>query len=66
MRRALATVSSALGIFAAMNLALASTIAFDQDTPGAAPAGWRCGVTGRGSPKWVIEADATAPSKPTC
>jgi len=42
----------------------AATISFDQDTPGAAPSGWHCGVTGRGSPKWLIEKDASAPSKP--
>jgi len=40
------------------------TISFDQDAPGALPAGWRFGVTGRGSPKWAVEADATAPSQP--
>ena len=42
----------------------AATISFDQDAPGAAPPGWRAGVTGRGSPKWRVEADPTAPSKP--
>ena len=47
-----------------MQTALAETISFDQDTAGAAPAGWRTGVTGRGSPKWTVEADASAPSKP--
>lgn len=47
-----------------MTTTLAATISFDQDAPGAAPAGWRAGVTGRGSPKWAVEADATAPSKP--
>lgn len=47
-----------------MTTTLAATISFDQDAPGVAPAGWRAGVTGRGSPKWAVEADATAPSKP--
>lgn len=42
----------------------AATISFDQDNPGALPVGWRSGVTGRGSPIWMVEADATAPSKP--
>ena len=41
-----------------------ATISFDQDNPGALPAGWRAGVTGRGSPLWTVEADASAPSKP--
>ncbi len=44
--------------------ALADTTGFDEDAVGTVPAGWTCGVTGRGSPKWVVEADATAPSKP--
>jgi hypothetical protein len=47
-----------------MNTPLAATLSFDQDAVGAVPAGWRAGVTGRGSPKWSVEADATAPSKP--
>ena len=47
-----------------MNTPLAATISFDQDTAGTGPAGWHAGVTGRGSPKWSVEADATAPSKP--
>jgi len=44
--------------------ALADTSGFDQDPAGAPPAGWACGVTGRGSPKWAVETDPTAPSKP--
>jgi hypothetical protein len=44
--------------------ALAETVGFDQDPAGSPPAGWVCGVTGRGSPKWAVEADSTAPSKP--
>ena len=44
--------------------ALADTTGFDQDPTGAVPPGWTCGVTGRGSPKWAVEADMTAPSKP--
>ena len=43
---------------------LADTSGFDQDPTGAPPAGWTCGVTGRGSPKWAVETDPTAPSKP--
>jgi hypothetical protein len=44
--------------------ALADTTGFDQDPTGVVPVGWTCGVTGRGSPKWTVEADPTAPSKP--
>src|SRR5581483_4189772 len=39
-------------------------INFDQDQPGSLPTGWKSGVTGRGSPKWAIEKDNTAPSPP--
>jgi len=63
VKQALATLT-AIGAMAAMTTTLAQTISFDQDAAGAAPAGWRAGVTGRGSPKWLVEADATAPSKP--
>src|SRR5438309_11179376 len=42
----------------------AETVSFDRDAQGALPAGWRSGVTGRGSPKWSVEADTSAPSKP--
>jgi len=44
--------------------AKAATINFDKDQPGHLPAGWTAGVTGRGSPRWTVEADATAPSQP--
>ena len=44
--------------------AMAETVNFDNDKPGGLPAGWSAGVTGRGTPKWVVEPDASAPSKP--
>jgi hypothetical protein len=47
----------------AMN-AQAETSNFDTDKAGMLPAGWTAGVTGRGTPKWTVENDATAPSKP--
>ena len=43
---------------------MARTVDFDDDQPGGLPAGWLAGVTGKGSPKWVVEEDATAPSAP--
>ena len=56
-----------LAVFAALTLmtgiAMAETINFDNDKPGSVPAGWEPGVTGRGTPKWVVEADASGPSK---
>lgn len=42
----------------------AETENFDKAAVGSIPAGWKCGVTGRGSPRWQVEADSTAPSKP--
>jgi len=40
------------------------TASFDTDKPGKLPAGWFADVTGRGSSRWTIESDTTAPSKP--
>jgi hypothetical protein len=40
------------------------TVNFDSDAPGALPAGFLAGVTGRGSPRWVVESDPSAPSSP--
>ena len=42
----------------------AETENFDSARVGMPPPDWTAGVTGRGSPRWTIEADATAPSKP--
>lgn len=44
--------------------AMGETVNFDNDKAGTLPAGWNAGVTGRGSHKWTVEADAAAPSKP--
>jgi len=44
--------------------AVAQTTGFDTDLVGGLPAGWKSGVTGRGAPRWVVEVDATAPSRP--
>jgi hypothetical protein len=46
----------------AMN-AHAETENFDRARVGSLPAGWTAGVTGKGNPRWVIEADPTAPSQ---
>ena len=37
---------------------------FDQHKPGTVPAGWICGATGTGSPRWAVDADPSAPSAP--
>src|SRR5207247_11250130 len=64
LKKALALILPTLASVAIMTTTRAETFSFDRDTPGALPAGWRAGVTGRGSPKWSVEADASAPSKP--
>jgi len=43
--------------------AMADTMSFEADVLGQPPAGWTCGATGRGNPKWSVEADPTAPNK---
>ena len=43
---------------------MAETINFDTDAAAAAPAGWTAGVTGRGTFRWTVEGDASAPSHP--
>src|SRR3954454_2891081 len=42
---------------------MAETKTFEADVVGQPPAGWTCGATGRGAPRWSVEADVTAPSK---
>lgn len=44
--------------------ALAQTVNFDDAKPGELPANWTGTKTGKGDPKWTVEKDDTAPSKP--
>lgn len=48
----------------ATSAAFAETLNFDADKPGALPSGWQQGVTGKGTPKWAVQPDGGAPSKP--
>jgi hypothetical protein len=41
--------------------ALGEVVQFGQKDAGALPAGWVCGITGHGSPKWNIEPDPSSP-----
>lgn len=54
-----------IGILASLvsATAMAQTASFAGDAVGSAPAGWSCGVTGRGTPHWVVAADPSAPGK---
>jgi hypothetical protein len=58
------TLLIAAAMIAAPTAALADTDNFDKAQAGSLPADWTCGVTGGGSPKWTVEADASAPSQP--
>lgn len=42
---------------------LGSTISFDGDAIGRPPPGWSCGTTGKDTPHWTVETDASAPSR---
>jgi hypothetical protein len=42
----------------------AATVNFDQTPAGTLPPDWTAGVTGSGSPRWTVEADASALSAP--
>jgi hypothetical protein len=64
VKKALALILPTFASVALVTTTRAETFSFDRDAPGALPAGWHSGVTGRGSPKWSVEADASAPSKP--
>jgi len=44
--------------------ALATAVNFDNLPVGTPPAGWTATKTGTGTPKWSVEKDDTAPSKP--
>ncbi|MBI5385364.1 MAG: hypothetical protein HZA90_11850 [Verrucomicrobia bacterium] len=44
--------------------ATAETLNFDTADAGQPPPGWTATRTGKGEPKWVIERDDTAPTKP--
>ncbi|MCI0540267.1 MAG: hypothetical protein L0Z50_34110, partial [Verrucomicrobiales bacterium] len=44
--------------------AFSQTVSFDDAKPGELPANWTGTKTGKGDPKWTVEKDDTAPSKP--
>src|SRR5947209_9758924 len=64
MNRTIRRILVVIVIGTAAAVAVADTESFDQIRPGALPTGWECGVTGRGSPHWAVEADSSAPSRP--
>jgi hypothetical protein len=56
------TVSIATLACATALSAHAETESFDAIKPGTIPDGWTCGVTGKGTPKWAVGEDPSAPS----
>ena len=44
--------------------AMAETLNFDNAAVGMPPDGWTLTMTGNGQPKWTVETESTAPSKP--
>jgi len=57
------TVVAMSGLLAAGS-SMGQTHNFDTDTPGSLPAAWEQGVTGRGTPRWAVKQDPSAPSAP--
>jgi hypothetical protein len=60
--RSMSAVALVTGV--AMSSVHADSINFDTDPAGSLPPGWEQGVTGRGTPRWTVQADASAPSRP--
>jgi hypothetical protein len=48
----------------ARSVSLAVLLSFDSETQGTLPPTWDQGVTGRGSARWAVARDDSAPSKP--
>lgn len=63
-KMSVALLGAAALVLMAEGSAMAETVNFDDAATGAAPDGWTLTMTGRGQPKWTIEAEPTAPSKP--
>lgn len=63
LARRLIVVLAALTLLMGGN-AMANTLNFDDTPAGMSPEGWTLTMTGKGEPKWTIEAESTAPSKP--
>src|SRR5262249_39364972 len=48
----------------ATGIAVAATVNFDDMNTGAPPSGWTATQTGKGTGKWAVEKDGSAPSQP--
>src|SRR4051794_17668673 len=63
-KMSVALLGAALFLLLVGGNAMAETVNFDNAATGAAPEGWTLTMTGRGQPKWTVEVESTAPSKP--
>ncbi|TYL90237.1 hypothetical protein FXB40_32835 [Bradyrhizobium rifense] len=63
-KMSVALLGAALFLLLVEGNAMADTVNFDNAATGAAPEGWTLTMTGRGQPKWTVEVESTAPSKP--
>ena len=57
-------LTALLASTAVLHAALAQTVNFDDAKTGEPPSGWTATATGTGKPKWTVEKDGSAPSKP--
>src|SRR5438552_7551221 len=66
METAMKTITTLLAAIMMTSIAMAQTqtVNFDNFKAGDPPAGWTATKTGSGQPKWTIEKDESAPSKP--
>lgn len=64
MSKSIVTTGGSLFALSVATAAMAEMVSFDTDAVGSLPPGWSAGVTGRGTPHWAVEADASAPSRP--
>ena len=53
-----------LAVILLTQTAQAATVNFEETETGQIPSGWLAGVTGKGTPKWSVVKDDSAPSKP--
>lgn len=63
-KRRMKITPAILSILLLAGSAHAATENFDNVKPGQLPDGWLAGVTGRGTAKWSVDRDESAPSKP--
>jgi hypothetical protein len=64
MKGIMTKIIASAALSALATIARAESVTFDAEAVGTMPAGWECGSTGGGAPRWAIVADPNAPSAP--